>query len=102
MPRIVPSREVEVDILGIFVHIGRHSEKAANRFLQALDKALKNLAAMAYLGGQCESDHPSLAGVRAWPIPKFRKYMILYRPLADGIEVLRVIHGARDIDALFH
>ena len=101
MPRIVPSREAEVDILGIFVYLGRHSEKAANRFLQALDKAMNNLAAMPYLGGQCESNHPALAGVRAWPIPKFRRYMILYRPLEEGIEVLRVVHGARNIEHLF-
>ncbi len=102
MPRIVQRPEAEVDTLGIFVLIGRHSEKAANRFLQALDKTLSNLATFPFLGGQCESDHPALAGVRAWPIRSFRKYLILYRPLADGIEVLRVIHGARDIENLFH
>jgi toxin ParE1/3/4 len=28
-------------------------------------------------------------------------YLIFYRPLADGIEIVRVLHGARDIDSLF-
>ena len=27
--------------------------------------------------------------------------MIFYAPLADGIDVIRVLHGARDIDAVF-
>jgi hypothetical protein len=30
-----------------------------------------------------------------------RNYLVLYRPLPDGVEILRVIHGARDIPALF-
>ncbi len=31
----------------------------------------------------------------------FERYLIFYRPLADGAEILRVIHGARDIERLF-
>jgi hypothetical protein len=31
-----------------------------------------------------------------------RRAMIFYRPLSDGIEIVRVLHGARDIDSLFH
>lgn len=27
-------------------------------------------------------------------------YLIFYRPLPDGIEILRVLHGARDIAAI--
>jgi len=29
-------------------------------------------------------------------------YLILYRPTADGIEVARVVHAARDLAALLH
>ena len=33
----------------------------------------------------------------------FRKnYIVLYRPLDDGIDVLRVFHTARDYPRLFH
>jgi toxin ParE1/3/4 len=28
-------------------------------------------------------------------------YVIFYRPIADGIQLIRVLHGARDIPALF-
>jgi plasmid stabilization system protein ParE len=28
-------------------------------------------------------------------------YVMFYRPIDDGIEVVRVLHGARDIDAMF-
>jgi toxin ParE1/3/4 len=37
------------------------------------------------------------SGIRRCP---YRQYLILYRVLADAVEVVRVLHGARDIDRL--
>jgi plasmid stabilization system protein ParE len=31
---------------------------------------------------------------------RFRKYLVFYRPIPGGIEVLRVLHGSRDIAAI--
>jgi toxin ParE1/3/4 len=28
-------------------------------------------------------------------------YLVFYLPLPDGIEVIRVLHGSRDLDRLF-
>lgn len=36
--------------------------------------------------------------VRSMP---FGRYVTFYEPLADGIDVVRVLHSARDIDAVF-
>jgi toxin ParE1/3/4 len=36
-----------------------------------------------------------------WRVKDFEKYLIFYRPQKDGIDVLRIIHGARDIEELF-
>ena len=41
-----------------------------------------------------------LQDVRGWPVRKFRKHLIIYRSIPDGIEVLRVLHEARNIEAL--
>src|ERR671930_73562 len=101
MPSVVKRREAENDLLELFVSIGRSSVRAANRFVRAADRACGQLAAMPTLGSGCESDHPALAGLRLWPIRGFPKYLILYRPIEDGIEVVRVFHGARDIESLF-
>lgn len=30
-----------------------------------------------------------------------KRYVVFYRPLRDGIEVLRVLHGTRDIPAVW-
>ena len=42
-----------------------------------------------------------MSSVRAWPVKGFERYLIFYRPLADGVEILRGIHDARDIERLF-
>ena len=43
---------------------------------------------------------PELArNVRSFPVGK---YVIFYVALVDGVEVVRVLHGARDIDSIMH
>ena len=29
------------------------------------------------------------------------RYILFYRPIDDGVEIVRVLHGARDIDSIF-
>ena len=38
------------------------------------------------------------ADLRSFP---FGRYVIFYAPIDDGIDVVRVLHSARDIDAAF-
>ena len=38
------------------------------------------------------------ASVRSFP---FGRYVIFYAPIEDGIDVVRVPHSARDINAVF-
>jgi toxin ParE1/3/4 len=101
MARVVKRPEALSDLEEIQVAIGRNSLMAAERFSIEAERAFELLASMPELGGRSESDHPVLAGLRIWPIRRFRKYLILYRALTNGIEVVRVVHGARDIEGLF-
>jgi toxin ParE1/3/4 len=71
------------------------------RFIAAVDQACALLADMPNLGPSCEFENPSVADVRFWPVTRFEHYLILYRPTASGIDVLRVIHGSRDYRRLF-
>jgi toxin ParE1/3/4 len=36
-----------------------------------------------------------------WRVRGFERYLIFYRPTDDGIDVVRVLHGSRDIESLF-
>jgi toxin ParE1/3/4 len=69
----------------------------AIRFLRAADTTFAQLAGMPGIGTRYEPHEPLFAGLRYFPIARHRKHLVFYRPITDGIEVLRVLHGARDI-----
>jgi toxin ParE1/3/4 len=79
--------------------IAEDNPDAALRFFLAARDAFGRLAEFPGTGAVREdlrSRH--LKGVRSYPIPRFRKYLVFYLPTEDGVEVLRVIHGARQIE----
>jgi toxin ParE1/3/4 len=73
---------------------------AAIRFCLAVEDAASKLAEMPGMGSLREFSKPALAQLRSWPIKGFRNYLLFYQPSPDGIEVLRIIHGARDIESI--
>ena len=73
----------------------------ALRFIDAVEKAFRRLSEMPEIGVLHEFDDPRLAGTRMWPVPKFPRYMIFYHARGEEIRVLRMLHGARDIAAIF-
>ena len=52
-------------------------------------------------GTPYDSGIDRLAGLRRFPVKGFAKYLLFYMPRAGGIEVVRVLHGARDIAIVF-
>jgi toxin ParE1/3/4 len=93
--------EAKLDLLQHFVYIGENNLEAAERFLSAAEDAFQKLAGMPRMGALRDFGNPELTGLRSWPIREFRNYLIFYRPIEDGIEVLRVLHGARDVERIF-
>lgn len=98
--RIVLRPEAERDLEEIAAYIGRDGPSAALRFLDAAQAAFEALAAAPLIGSARRFRSRRLAGVRLWPIPDFDAYLIIYRPMEDGVDVSRVLHGARDLLAL--
>ena len=41
-----------------------------------------------------------LVGIRSWRVKGFPKQVILYRATGDGIKVLAIVHGARNLPRL--
>ena len=76
------------------------SPEVAHRFLLAADETLALLADQVQIGWKPKLSHPELEGVRVFRVKGFARILILYRPIDDGIEVLRFIHGSRDLYAL--
>ena len=71
--------------------------RVADRFFVQAEATFARLARMPGLGTRYKPDEPLYADLHYFPISRFRKYLVVYRPVPGGIEVLRVLHGARDI-----
>ena len=89
------------DIDEHFLFIAQHSHEAAIRFFENTVSTLERLAEMPELGQMEHFGKKELADLRVWQVRGFKNYLIFYRPIERGIEVIRVLHAARDIDALF-
>ena len=87
------SPQAELDITSIWQFIAEDSVKAADALIDRIDHALDMLAQNP-LAGRARGDLSST--LRSFPIGS---YVIFYVPLSDGIGVVRVINGRRDIDA---
>jgi toxin ParE1/3/4 len=88
------------DVVGHFEYIAEANIGAADRYLGAVEKAYLRLLEMPALGVAIEHSADHLAGVRRWGVPGFDNYLIFYRQVTTGIEVVRVLHGARDLEAI--
>ena len=53
------------------------------------------------MGSAREYINAKYSGIRMWRVKGFRKYLIFYKPIEDGVDIIRVIHSSRDIAALF-
>lgn len=101
MPRrIRKSNEARRDLREHFLYLARLNVTLARRFLRAFDNAVEQLVEMPEMAGRWEPLHPGPEELRVWTIRRFPNYLIFYRIIADGIEVVRVLHGAQDIERL--
>lgn len=74
------------------------SLETALRFYDAANTTFANLARMPNVGERRESAKARLEGLRVWRVQGFENHLIFYRPLEAGIEIVRVLHAARDLD----
>ncbi|APB34255.1 plasmid stabilization system protein [Gloeomargarita lithophora Alchichica-D10] len=89
---IPASRDVEaiMDYLA-----DNHNFDVAERFLGMIDNKCRRLATFPSMGRKRDELAPN---IRSFPI---YDYLIFYREIAAGIEVLRVVSGYRDLQDLF-
>jgi toxin ParE1/3/4 len=101
MSRVVRRQAARQDLVDIVYHfIRKGTPNSARRFRDQAEATFLRLAGMPGLGARFEHEHPALAELRFFPVSRFKNYLVFYRPIADGIEVARVLHGARDIHGI--
>ncbi|HIK11328.1 MAG TPA: type II toxin-antitoxin system RelE/ParE family toxin [Oscillatoriaceae cyanobacterium M33_DOE_052] len=68
---------------------------AGERFFQEFNRKCKYLTQFPYMG---KSYGHLLTDLRGLPL---EGYIILYRTIGETVEILRVVHGRQDLEALF-
>lgn len=91
--RLTPEAARDLDEITNFI-IG-DNRRAALRLIDDIEKKCQAIAEMPGIGRPREELAPNLRSSHVG------KYVIFYRPSEEGVEIIRVIHGARDIPKLF-
>ena len=98
MSRIFKRPATIRDLVAIAQYIRADNEEAAERFLVAAEETFYRLAVNPTIGRPRHFQRKP--GLRSWQVQGFEKYLVFYKPLQDGIEIKRVLHGARDLRRL--
>jgi toxin ParE1/3/4 len=93
--KIAPAARSDLDEVWDYLGIEKQNPTAASRQIEMLHNKFSLLAANPLLGEVRNDLGPDLRSFVA------RKYVVVYRPIGRTIEIVRVVHAARDIRALF-
>jgi len=82
-------------------YAAQSGEALAKRWETAVTAAILRVVARPAAGTVCKFRSLELGGVRRTMIQDFPKHLLFYRVDRGKIFVLRVVHGARDLERLF-
>ena len=99
--RLVPSAEADNDTFEIACYLSDQSEGLGFRFYECVDATYQQIHENPTWKGFGPFQKPESQNIRICPVKKFPNHLIFYRIEADKIEILRVLHGARDYMNLF-
>ena len=94
MSRVLKTFRAEEDLHEIWAYIAEDNPTAADKLIGEFDRAFRLLA-----------DHPKMGRERSAILPGIRSlpvgnYVIFFVEEAEGVKVVRVLHGARNLESL--
>jgi toxin ParE1/3/4 len=98
MPEILRRPEAEADLDEIWSYIAQDNPDNPDnpdRFIDFIEERSRLLAENPLMG---RSRHEFAPGLRSFPAGNC---IIFYAPIANGIEIVRVVSGFRDMEGLF-
>lgn len=93
--RLVISRDAETDLTLVWVYHAEKSERAAKRIRYDISSKYALLLQFPGMGRRRDEVR---SGLQSFPVSN---YIIFYREIIDGIEIVRVLHGAQDVSGAF-
>ena len=102
IPPVTQRSRARPDLLEQFLCLAEEAiVEVAERYFAAVDQTCTLLARQPLSGILYDSGVARLEGMRRIPVSGFKNYLVFYMPRRGGIDVIRVLHGARDIEHLF-
>jgi len=98
--RIFITPKASQDIDKIFAYIAQNNSDAALRFFDAVRQTLARLGQMSGMGRVYPVNNPRFQGLRKWSVKGFENYLIFYLTFEEYIEIVRILHAVRDIEAI--
>jgi toxin ParE1/3/4 len=96
--KVVRRRQVAEDIDEHAAYFAETNPRAAYRFLDKVEETFEVLSRHPRIGSPRLED--IVAGLRAWPVRTFRSYIVLYFVVGRTVQIVRVVHASRDIEAI--
>jgi toxin ParE1/3/4 len=90
-------REIQVQLDYLAEEAGLET---AERFLDGLVSSFETLSNTPKIGALCSFSNPAIRRLRRWQVKGFENWLIFYFAKREGVEIVHVMHGARDIQNL--
>lgn len=95
MPIVRKTKEAEEDLLQLWVYIAQDNETAANNIFDQIEQKSLLYAENPEIG----RTRPEIrSNLRSFVIAP---YTVFYQPIDEGIIIIRILHGSRDVRAIF-
>jgi toxin ParE1/3/4 len=75
------------------------SSEVGHRLLLAAHETFSLLATQPEMGWPCRLKARGVVSLRVFRVAGFERMLVLYLPRPDGVEILRVVHGSRNLQA---
>lgn len=99
---VIPREQARQDVENALVfYLTQGADAAALGFIDALEQAYVHIGRHPATGSPRYGHELNLAGLRSWPLTRF-PYLVFYVEHPDRVDVLRVLHGQRDIPQWMH
>lgn len=95
MLRVVKTRQARRDMASALAFLETHSPRAGQRLEAEIEAAIQRIAQFPESGRSRAEFRPGLRSVVVGD------YLLFYRLLDQDVQVLRFLHGARDLPKLF-
>lgn len=95
MARYILAPSAKRELREIVRYIAQFNPDAARRLAQAIKQQCKLLANFPNMGRNQDDFEP---GLQSFPV---ENYLIFYRAVGGGVEIVRLVSGDRDLEAIF-